>query len=146
MTSFDKIFTGIEHAGTDDDPLNGVTAMLGWGECILENWIGAQGHQPTQSKREGFRILALHRKGSRGNPSCNACRETCRELVYHYNLILDDPCHEATVRRLKMATMVARHLCLFVQGKMEENGLGDFCCSSRPVRTAIEIKETHSHA
>ena len=146
MTSFENIFTGIEDAGRDDNPVNGVAAMLGWGECILENWIRAQGHEPTQSKREGFRVLALHRQGAKGNPSFNACRETCRELVYHYNLIREEPHHEATVQRLKMATMVARHLCLFVQGKMEEDELGDFCCSSRPVRTAIEIKGTHSHA
>ena len=146
MTSFENIFTGIEHAGTSDDPVNGVTAMLGWGECVLENWIGAQGHEPTQSKREGYRILALHRQGAKGNPSFNACRETCRELVYHYNLILEEPHHEAVVQRLKMAAMVARHLCLFVQGKMEEDELGDFCCSSRPVHTAIETKGTPSHA
>ena len=146
MTSFENIFTGIERAGTDDDPVNGVTAMLGWGEYILENWIEAQGQEPTQSKREGFRILALHRQGARGNPSFNACRETCRELVYHYNLILEEPNHEATAQRLKMATLVARHLCLFVQGKMEEDELGDFCCSARPIRTATETKGTHNHA
>mgnify|MGYP001472762569 FL=1 len=146
MTSFENIFTGIEQAGTDDDPVYGVTAMLGWGEYILENWIEAQGQEPTQSKREGFRILALHRQGARGNPSFNACRETCRELVYHYNLILEEPNHEATAQRLKMATLVARHLCLFVQGKMEEDELGDFCCSARPIRTATETKGTHNHA
>ena len=146
MTSFENIFTGIEQAGTDDDSVNGVTAMLGWGEYILENWIEAQGQEPTQSKREGFRILALHRQGARGNPSFNACRETCRELVYHYNLILEEPNHEATAQRLKMATLVARHLCLFVQGKMEEDELGDFCCSARPIRTATETKGTHNHA
>ena len=146
MTSFENIFTGIERAGTDDDPVNGVTAMLGWGEYILENWIEAQGQEPTQSKREGFRILALHRQGARGNPSFNACRETCRELVYHYNLILEEPNHEAMAQRLKMATLVARHLCLFVQGKMEEDELGDFCCSARPIRTATETKGTHNHA
>ena len=146
MTSFENIFTGIEHAGTDGDTVNVVTAMLGWGECILENWIETQGHVPTQSKREGYRILALHRQGAKGNPSFNACRETCRELVYHYNLILEEPYHEATMQRLKMATMVVRHLCLFVQGKMEEGELGDFCCSSRSVRTAIESKGTDSHA
>ena len=37
---------------------------------------------------EGFRLLALHRQGARGDPSFNACRETCRELVYHRNCVL----------------------------------------------------------
>ena len=32
-------------------------------------------------------MLALHRQGARGEPSFNACRETCREIVYRCNLI-----------------------------------------------------------
>jgi hypothetical protein len=30
--------------------------------------------------------------------------------------------------------MVARHLALFVGGKLEVAGLGEFCCASRPLR------------
>jgi hypothetical protein len=30
--------------------------------------------------------------------------------------------------------MVARHLVLFIDGKLENAGLGEFCCSSRPLR------------
>ena len=146
MKSFEDILAGIEHGGTSEDVVIGVTETLGWGERILENWNNARGEEPTDSKREGFRLLALHRQGAKGDPSFNACRETCRELVYHYNLILDEPNHESTGQRLRMATMIARHLCLFVEGKMEERALGDFCCSSRPVRTEIETKELPSHA
>ena len=146
MTSFSTILGGIECAGTHKDAVIGATAMLGWGERILENWNDARGEKPTKSKREGFRLLALHRQGAKGDPSFNACRETCRELVYHYNLILADPNHNETSQRLLMAKMVAKHLCLFVQGKMEEGELGDFCCSSRPVRTEIETEEMPSHA
>jgi hypothetical protein len=89
---------------------------------------------PTEEKREGFRLLALHRQGAAGEPSFNACRETCRELVYHYNLLTMDPRHEDSPRRLRMMALVANHLRLFVVGKMQVAGLGDFCCSSRPVR------------
>jgi hypothetical protein len=32
--------------------------------------------------------------------------------------------------------MVARHLALFVGGKLEVAGLGEFCCASTPVRAA----------
>ena len=32
-----------------------------------------------------------------------------------------------------MAVLIARHLYLFVSGKMEVAGLGEFCCSSRPL-------------
>ena len=148
MRSFETILAGIECAGTREDALAGVSEMVGWGELILENWNYARGKEPTNSKREGFRLLALHRQGAIGEPSFNACRETCRELVYHYNLILAEPNHDETTQRLRMAKMVAKHLCLFVQGKMEEGALGDFCCSSRPVRTEIhtKVEEIPKHA
>jgi hypothetical protein len=83
---------------------------------------------------EGFRLLALHRQGARGEPSFNACRETCRELVYYHNLIRLDPSHENLARRVRLAAMVAHHLALFVGGKLELAGLGTFCCSSRALR------------
>ena len=148
MTSFNAILKGIEAAGAQKDAVAGATAILGWGERILENWNDARGEKPTKLKREGFRLLALHRQGAKGDPSFNACRETCRELVYHYNLILAEPNHDETAQRLRMAKMVVKHLCLFVQGKIEEGALGDFCCSSRPVRTEIEtkVKETPKYA
>jgi len=108
--------------------------LLALGEAILEHWVAARGLEPTEEKREGFRLLALHRQGVAGEPSFNACRETCRELVYHYNLLTMDPRHEDSPRRLRMMALVANHLRLFVVGKMQVAGLGDFCCSSRPVR------------
>lgn len=108
--------------------------LLAVGEDVLEHWLAASGLEPTQEQREGFRLLALHRQGAAGEPSFNACRETCRELVYHYNLLTMDPQHEDTPRRLRMMALVANHLRLFVVGKMQVAGLGDFCCSSRPAR------------
>lgn len=108
--------------------------LLGLGETILERWVTAQGARPTAERSEGFRLLALQRQGARGEPSFNACRETCRELVYHYNLVRLDPGSAATPRRLRLAAMVARHLALFIDGKLEVAGLGEFCCSSRPLR------------
>ncbi len=89
-----------------------------------------------RSRRKDFRLLALHRQGAKGDPSFNACRETARELAYHYNLITLEPDHPDTPKRVMPAAMVARHLCLFISGKMEVAGLGEFCCSSRPLRAA----------
>ncbi|MCB1519990.1 MAG: hypothetical protein KDJ37_05365 [Hyphomicrobiaceae bacterium] len=108
--------------------------LLALGEEVLETWIAARGDVPTDELKEGFRILALHRQGAKGDPSFNACRETARELVYHYNLITLEPDDPATASRVAMMSMIAGHLCLFVGGKMEVAGLGEFCCSSRPVR------------
>ena len=45
-----------------------------------------------------------------------------------------DPAHPDTARRLRLGAMVARHLALFIGGKLEVAGLGEFCCSSRPLR------------
>jgi hypothetical protein len=108
--------------------------LLAVGERILEIWLSAHGKTPTTRTVEGFRLLALHRQGARGDASFNACRETCRELVYHRNLVCLDPVHPETARRLRLGAMVARHLVLFVGGKLEVAGLGEFCCSSRPLR------------
>jgi hypothetical protein len=108
--------------------------LLAVGEEVLEHWVRARGLVPTGDTREGFRLLALHRQGANGEPSFNACRETCRELVYHYNLITLDPQHADAPRRVRMMALVANHLFLFVSGKMQVQGLGEFCCASRPLR------------
>jgi hypothetical protein len=108
--------------------------LLGLGEAVLEHWVAGKGLDPTDDTREGFRLLALHRQGCTDDPSFNACRETCRELVYHYNLASLEPRHADTPQRLRMMTLVANHLYLFVAGKMQVRGLGDFCCASRPLR------------
>ena len=112
--------------------------LLRAGEHVLEEWVRARGLEPTQETREGFRLLALHRQGTKGEPSFNACRETCRELCYYYNLISMEPEHPDVASRLRLAVLVTRHLYLFVTGKMQVENLGEFCCSSRPVRSRDE--------
>jgi hypothetical protein len=108
--------------------------LLALGEGILETWLASRSESPTMKTVEGFRLLALHRQGARGEPSFNACRETCRELVYHYNLVRLDPKDADVARRLRLGAMVVRHLLLFIGGKLEVAGLGEFCCASRPLR------------
>ena len=108
--------------------------LVALGETILEAWLAAHDTIPTTLAVEGFRLLALQRQGARGDASFNACRETCRELVYHRNLVCLEPTHPQTAHRLRLAAMVARHLALFIGGKLEVAGLGEFCCSSRPLR------------
>jgi len=110
------------------------TELLELGEEVLGHWVAAKGLEPTHDVREGFRLLALHRQGCADEPSFNACRETCRELVYHYNLVTLEPQHPDTVQRLRMMALVANHLFLFVAGKLQVRELGDFCCASRPLR------------
>lgn len=116
----------------------GAAEMLALGEAILEHWVRAKGREPTRDEREGFRLLALHRQGADKDPSFNACRETCRELAYHYNLLSLEPEHPATAQRARMMALVANHLYLFISGKMETEQLGEFCCSSRPLRERVD--------
>ena len=127
--------TGNPVPGTAAVPGTESTAaeLVSLGEEILEHWVAAKGLEPTSGTREGFRLLALHRQGATDDPSFNACRETCRELVYHYNLLTMDPPPGDAPRRLRMMALVANHLRLFVVGKLQVAGLGDFCCSSRPL-------------
>lgn len=125
---------GITEAGLSAQ--DAVARLVALGEESLEHWVVARGETPTSEQKEGFRLLALHRQGAKGDPSFNACRETARELAYHYNLITLEPDHPDTPKRVVLAAMVARHLCLFISGKMQVAGLGEFCCSSRPLRAA----------
>jgi hypothetical protein len=108
--------------------------LLGLAEAVLEHWVSAHGEAPTSELREGFRLLALHRQGARHVPSFNACRETCRELVYHYNLLTLQSDSADSGSRARMMTLLANHLYLFVAGKLQVEQLGEFCCASRPLR------------
>ena len=114
--------------------------LLSQAESVLEEWLRARGEAPTQETAEGFRLLALHRQGARGSPSFNACRETCREIAYHYNLL--GASGEKREYREKMMAMLVEHLKLFVRGKLEVEGLGEFCCSSRPLRLESGAQES----
>ena len=120
--------------------------LLARAEAVLEEWLRARGEAPTAEAVEGFRLLALHRQGARGVPSFNACRETCREIAYYYNLLAVS--EENHFHRENMLQMLVQHLELFVRGKMEVEGLGDFCCASRPARlesTPTETIKTPAH-
>lgn len=128
----DELGRGREHA----DPLLLVTELIDIGEAALMHWVMARGEAPTTDEKEGFRLLALQRQGSKGDPSFNACRESCRELAYHFNLIADDPAHPDIAKRVALAVLVARHVVYFVSGKMQVAGLGEFCCASKPLRVA----------
>ena len=118
------------------DAKTAAAELLQASEEVLEHWITARGDVPTQETREGFRLLALHRQGAKGDPSFNACRETCREIAYHYNLVQMRDVYSDITDRLCMLAMISRHLFLFVSGKMQVAELGEFCCSARPIRSA----------
>ena len=128
----------------DGDPASIAASLLAASEEILEHWVSARDETPTDTEREGFRLLALHRQGTRSDPSFNACRETCREIAYHYNLVTMQPDAAETTNRLQMMQMVSKHLYLFITGKLQVAGLGEFCCSSRPIRTAPDNAMTTS--
>ena len=140
MRPLADIESAIEAAGANPDPQAGASDLLALAEEVLEHWITAKGGVPTDDEREGFRLLALHRQGAKGDPSFNACRETCREVAYHYNLIRLQPDATEITDRLQMMMMVSSHLYLFISGKMQVAQLGDFCCSSRPIRTGPEAE------
>lgn len=118
-------------AGTEEAAAERLLVLA---EEVLEQWIAARGQNATGEQVEGFRLLALQRQGTRGVPSFNACRETCREIAYHYNLLRLEPDAGRDEGRRRMMVMLTKHLALFVSGKMQIEGLGEFCCASRPLR------------
>jgi len=116
--------------------------LLALGEESLEHWVIAKGKEPTQDEKEGFRLLALHRQGADKDPSFNACRETCRELAYHFNLLTQQAEHNEVAQRARMMGLVANHLYLFINGKMQTEELGEFCCASKPLREKVDGERT----
>lgn len=122
----------------DISPAEQAAIYLQIGEEMLVHWLTAKELEPTMDEKEGFRILALQRQGSKGDPSFNACRETCRELAFHFNLITMEPEHQDTIRRLSMMEMVAKHVVLFISNKMMDDQVGEFCCSAKVNRLSSE--------
>ncbi len=134
MRDFAAIEAELDRAETPGDPRPSAERLLAVAEEVVERWVIARGLEPTDEQVEGFRLLALHRQGTRGVPSFNACRETCREIAYHCNLLALQPDHPDTAQRVRMLRLLVKHLALFVSGKLQVEGLGDFCCASRPLR------------
>jgi hypothetical protein len=141
MRTLAELEAAIEQSPAENGALQQAAELLRLTEEVIEHWIVARGDTPTLDTREGFRLLALHRQGASGDPSFNACRETCREVIYHYNLINMQPDHTETTNRLEMMKMITTHVYLFISGKMQVAELGEFCCSSKPVRLAPETND-----
>ena len=115
-------------------PSEEAARLLGFGEEVMGLWLKAHGQEPTAETSEGFRLLAMHRQGARGDPTFNACRETCRELAYQYNLLHEPGEWAKAPRQLMMMRAVVRHLALFIGGKLENAKMGEFCCAAKPLR------------
>ena len=138
MRSIGDIERWVEEWSLDEAAALGAAApqqFLATGEEVLEQWLAANGKQPTRETHEGFRLLALHRQAAQGDPSFNACRETCREAAYRFNLA--ETGLPPAEWRSNIATMrrVVQHLVYFIGGKLRNAQLGEFCCASRPIRT-----------
>ena len=142
MRTLAELESVFDAAPTTADSKAAAEELLRASEEVIEHWVVARGEVPTDETREGFRLLALHRQGAKGDPSFNACRETCREVVYHYNLITMQPEHSDITDRLYMMGLVSKHLYLFISGKLQVAGLGEFCCSSKPIRSAAESQQS----
>ncbi len=135
LAQLEQCLAGVLQRGPGAGDAPGLLALA---EEVLEHWVSARGERPTGERREGFRLLALQRQGAREEPSFNACRESCRELVYHYNLLILQPDDPRCAARAQMMALLANHLYLFVAGKLQVQGLGEFCCAARPLRGAAE--------
>jgi hypothetical protein len=140
MRPLREIERRIEAVPSNLGPRAASAEVLRLAEEAIENWILAKSIKRTRGSAEGFRLLALQRQGAQGDPSFNACRETCRELAYHYNLLMLEPDHPDVAKRMVMMRMLASHICLFISGKMENAKLGEFCCSSRALRLDDDLR------
>jgi hypothetical protein len=53
-----------------------------------------------------------------------------------------EPEHPDAANRLFMMGLVSKHLFLFISGKLQVAGLGEFCCSSKPIRSTQNFETT----
>lgn len=134
MIPFTEISARLDAVDPSNGPKAAANGYMNVAEQVLENWIEAREEIPTKELHEDSRLIALHRQGAKGDPSFNACRETVRELVYRYNLVTGDYAVENMDQTLEMMRHLARHIYLFISGKMENAKLGEFCCSSKSLR------------
>jgi hypothetical protein len=134
MSSLAQIESELDRFVPQAQPLAAAQRLVALAEEVMEHWVAARGGVPTEEQKEGFRLLALHRQGANGVPSFNACRESCREIAYHYNLIAAEPDSPLAEQRQRMMALLTKHVLLFVSGKMQVERLGEFCCASRPLR------------
>jgi hypothetical protein len=109
--------------------------LVAFAEDRVSAWLLSRGKTPGDAEVEGFRLLGLHRQAAQGDASFNACRETCRELIYQTNMVKAAADDAEAARHVRLAIMVARHLALFINGKLEVAGLGEFCCSAKGIRS-----------
>jgi hypothetical protein len=135
VISLVQIETEIDAIYPMANPPAAARSYLALAEQTLILWLQSKDVEPTEVKKEGFRLLALHRQGAKGDPGFNACRETCRELAYRYNVVTGSDRADIQQEAAASMTHLARHLALFIGGKMQIAGLGDFCCASKPIRT-----------
>lgn len=138
MQSLAEIEDWIERWTFDDAAPFGAAAprqLLQAGEDILCHWLIAHEQVPTNDLHEGFRLIALHRLAARGDPSFNACRETCREACYRFNLAATELSPAEWRNNLATLRRVVQHLSYFIGGKMRNAQIGEFCCAARPIRS-----------
>jgi len=134
MIAFESLKAQIDTLDSAAGDVEMAAGLVEAAEHVIENWLEAHDQAPTDKTHEGSRLIALHRQGAKGDPSFNACRETCRELVYRYNVIIGGHAGDETEKVLEMMRLLARHIFLFISGKLQESKLGEFCCSSKSLR------------
>lgn len=128
MGVFPEILADIDAGLEGRAALPGIDRLLSMAEEVLVTWIISRGEPVEGYAVEGYWLLGLHRQGCRTSPAFAACREICREIVFRRNIALLYPEEEAHAHR--MMAMTVKHLALFVGGKLEQAGMGQFCCAT----------------
>jgi hypothetical protein len=106
-----------------EEPAPIAAELVQLSEEILEHWLLAKGETPAEQSDETLRLLALQTQCAATEPSFEACRSACLEVLDQGNLVAAEPEHAATVERLLVAVAAAFHLYSFVTSRMAEAGL-----------------------
>ena len=67
MRPHNDIESAIAAVAPESDAQACADDLLQLSEEVIEHWIVAREEEPTSNTREGFRLLALHRQGAKGD-------------------------------------------------------------------------------
>jgi hypothetical protein len=87
---------------------------------MMRTWIAREGRKALPAPETD--VLEVWRSLVKGDPSWNAIRDNCRELVFYRNCLADGRRDALPPAPHRMAVRTARHVCLYVRTRALREG------------------------
>jgi hypothetical protein len=87
---------------------------------MMRAWIAREGRKAMPAPEAD--VLEVWRALAKGDPSWNAIRDNCRELVFYRNCLAEGRQDALPPAPHRMAVRTARHVCLYVRTRALREG------------------------